>query len=373
MKFDLKKMPQRKQRCLSGWLLASSLMLVSTVAYVEEDVLTVVTWGGPYEQSQKAAFFDPFEKETGIKIKTVQYNGGIDILQTSDDSDKVIGDLVDLLMADNLAACHLGLLEPLDHSTLADAPDGTLAADDFYPGSLTECGVSHVIYATVLAFDRRAFPGIKPSKVSDLFDLKRFPGKRALQREPIAVLEWALRAYGVPKQEIYNLLSTNRGIKLAFKKLDLIKDHIVWWQDSAEPASLLAQGKVVMSSGYNGRFFDAAVNHDHPIQIIWDGQLYEYSTWGVPRDAPMSKQAKLFINFATATDRLADQAKYISYGPARASSGDQVWKHDPSGINIRPHLPTFGPNFAAGISKDYEWYAHTQPRLKQQFERWLAE
>lgn len=365
-------MLQPRQLYFPAWVLTSLLMVFSNIVDAE-DVLTIVTWGGPYEQSQKTAFFDPFEKETGIKIKTVQYNGGIELLKAKHESGQVAGDLIDLVMADNLAACNLGLLEPLDHSTLLDAPDGTLAIDDFYPGALTDCGVSLNIYATVLAFDRRAFPGIKPSKVSDLFDLKRFPGKRALQREPIAVLEWALRAYGVPKQEIYNLLSTNRGLKLAFKKLDLIKDHIVWWQDSAEPPSLLAQGKVVMASGYNGRFFDAAVNHDHPIQIIWDGQLYEYSTWGVPLNAPMSRQAKAFISFATATDRLADQAKYISYGPARASSGALVWKHESSGIDIRPHLPTFEPNFAVGIGKDHEWYAYTKPRLKQQFEQWLAE
>ena len=208
-----------------------------------------MTWGGPYEKSQKAAFFDPFEKETGIKIETVQYNGGIEILQNGHQSGQIVGDVIDLVMADNLAACNLGLLEPLDHSTLLDAPDGTTAADDFYAGALTDCGVSLNIYATVLAFDRRAFPGIKPSKVSDLFDIERFPGKRALQREPIAVLEWALRAYGVPKQEIYNLLSTNRGMKLAFKQLDQIKDHIVWWNESAEPARLLAEGKVVMGFG----------------------------------------------------------------------------------------------------------------------------
>lgn len=365
-------MRRHRQQYLTAWLLALLLMSCGGVINAGQ-VLTVVTWGGPYEESQKKAFFDPFEQETGIEVKTIRYNGGIEILKNRQESDPAVGDLIDLVMADNLAACNLGLLEPLDHSTLPDAPDGTPAIDDFYPGALTDCGVSLNIYATVLAFDRRAFPGIKPSRVSDLFDLKRFPGKRALQREPIAVLEWALRAYGVPQQEIYNLLSTNRGISLAFKQLDLIKDHILWWQDSAQPARLLAQGEVVMASGYNGRFFDALVNHNHPIQIIWDGQVYEYSTWGVPRNAPMSKQAKAFISFASATDRLAQQAKYISYGPARASSGAQVWKHDPSGIDIRPHLPTFEPNFAAGISKDHEWYAHTLPRLKQQFERWLTE
>lgn len=352
-----------------GWLLTLLLLAFSPVADAG-DVLTVVTWGGPYERSQRAALFDPFENRTGIRIETVRYDGGIKILQPA--TGQPPGDLVDLVMADNLAACSLGLLEPLDHSMLPAATDGTPALEDFYPGSLTDCGVAHTVYATVLAFDRRAFPGIKPSKVADLFDLERFPGMRALQREPIAVLEWALRAYGVPTDDIYDLLSTERGINLAFKRLNLIRDHILWWEGSQQPATWLAEGKVVMASGYNGRFFDATVNHGHPIQIIWDGQLYEFSTWGVPRNAPMSTQAKAFIGFATATERLANQVEYISYGPARASSSGQIWKHNPSGIDIRPHLPTYASNIAAGIRKDHEWYAHNQPRLKLRFERWLA-
>ena len=87
----------------------------------------------------------------------------------------------------------------------------------------------------------------------------------------------------------------------------------------------------------------------------------------------MSEQAKAFINFATTTERLADQTKTISYGPARTSSGKLVWKHASSEIDIRPHLPTFDPNFEVGIAKDHEWYAHTRPRLEKQFKRWLEE
>jgi len=74
-------MRRHRQQYLRGWSLALLLMPFGGFANAEE-VLTVVTWGGPYEQSQKTAFFDPFEQETGIKIKTIRYNGGIDILKT---------------------------------------------------------------------------------------------------------------------------------------------------------------------------------------------------------------------------------------------------------------------------------------------------
>jgi len=337
------------------------------------DSLTVVSWGGSYEYSQTRAYFEPFTEKTGIRIDVEQYTGGIDELRRQVESGEVTWDVIDLVKSDSLRACELGLLEPIDHDMLPPAPDGTPAREDFYDGALTRCSVGEVIYATVLAFDARAFPARKPRTVSALFDLERFPGKRSLQRQPIAILEWALRSYGVPRQDVYNLLSTQRGLDLAFERLDRIKDQVVWWEDGATPARLLAEGRVVMASGYNGRFFNAAMNEGEPIQTLWDAQLYDYSLLAIPKGAPNPETAKRFIRFATRTRQLAEQAKYISYGPARRSASKLVWKHARTGVDMRPHLPTYPPNFERAIRKDHEWYARIQERLEKRFSEWLNE
>src|SRR5262245_29188848 len=39
--------------------------------------LVVVSWGGAYTKSQIEAYHKPFEAKTGIKINSVDYNGGI--------------------------------------------------------------------------------------------------------------------------------------------------------------------------------------------------------------------------------------------------------------------------------------------------------
>ena len=72
------------------------------------------------------------------------------------------------------------------------------------------------------------------------------------------MLEWALRSYGVPRSQIYDLLSTERGLRLAFKRLDSIRDDIVWWEGGAEPVELLTSGRAAMATGFNGRFFQRA-------------------------------------------------------------------------------------------------------------------
>lgn len=363
-------MPRPESGKLKRW--AALLLGMALCAPAGAETLTVVSWGGAYERMQTKAYFEPFTRATGIPVEVVQYNGGLDELREKAASGESSWDVIDLIKSDSLKACESGLLKTIDHDKLAPAPDGTPPEQDFYHGALGRCSVAVVIYATVLAFDVSAFPGRKPSSVSALFDLERFPGKRALQRRPVAILEWALRSYGVPRQDLYNLLSTERGLDLAFERLDSIKHEVVWWEDGAAPAELLASGEVVMASGYNGRFFDAAISDGEPIQTLWDGQLYDYSVLAIPRNAPNPELARRFIRYATTTDRLAAQTRYISYGPARRSASERVWKHADTGVDMRPHLPTYPLHFDRAIRKDHEWYARTQDRLRQRFFEWLA-
>lgn len=349
------------------------LTILTTNAIAQNPPLTIVSWGGAYETSQTEAYFKPFTALTGTPIKSVTYSGGIELLRKQLESNTSDWDLIDLVIADNIEACEAGLLEKIDHSLLPLSPSGVPAAEDFLPGALTPCGVGQVVSATVLAFNDDAFPGPKPSSISDLFDIDTFPGKRGLQKKPIAIMEWALLSYGIPRKDIYDLLSTERGLRLAFARLNRIKEHITWWENGEEPVQLLADGTVVMSSGYNGRFFNAAINQNLPIEIIWEGQLLNFSTWAIPLGAPNKDTALEFIRFATDTQRLADQAAYIAYGPVRRSSAKLVRKHLASDTDIRRHLPTYAPHQQLGIEKDHEWYAKTQGRINKLFSDWLAE
>ena len=350
---------------------AAFLVCVSQVVLAGREI-TVVSWGGPYEESQLLAYFRPFTAQTGIGIRIERYNGGLAELRRQIEKGPVTWDVVDMTMADNRTACEQGLLESFDHSVLLPAPDGTPAHRDFIDGSLTECGVTQIVYAMVVAYNSRAFPGEKPERLRDIFDLERFPGKRALRRTPEANLEWALMSYGVPRQDLYRLLSTERGLRLAFRRLEAIRDHIIWWVDISDPVELLTSGEAVIASNYNGRLFDAAVVQGHPIDIIWDAQVYEMGVWGIPRGTPRREDAINFIRFATGTQPLAEQARYIAFGPARKSSMKLVSTHAVTGVDMRPPMPTFPANFETAILKDTEWYASLHDRIQARFDDWLA-
>jgi putative spermidine/putrescine transport system substrate-binding protein len=79
-----------------------------------------------------------------------------------------------------------------------------------------------------------------------------------------------------------------------------------------------------------------------------------------------------YLKFATDTQRLADQAKYISYGPARKSSAPLVGKHAELGIDMAPHMPTDPNNAKNTFLYNYEWWADYRDDLDAKFQAWLS-
>lgn len=337
--------------------------------------LTVTTWGGAYEHAQMEAFIEPFMKATGVSVNLKEYDGGLEFLYRQKyikpDAWKDAWDVLDMAESDTRAACDEQLLSPFDATTLPPAPDGTAADQDFLEDSFLECGVIHLAFSTVLAFNDQSFPGEKPTTVADFFDIEKFPGKRGLKYEPRAVLEWALMSYGVPKRQIYDLLSTKRGMKLVGRRMDSIREHIVWWEKGEDPVDLLVSGEVAMSSGYNGRFFDARIRRSLPISVVQDGQFVESSAWGISANSPNQEIAKKFIEFATRTESMAAISKWMPYGPTRNSAFKRIGLHAELNVSMYSHMPTAPANMRTSIRADSVWYAETEAFRNNWFKQWL--
>jgi len=339
----------------------------------EKEPLNIVSWGGAYTESQVKAYHEPWTEKTGQEVVNIdKAANGLSGLRAQSEAGNVTWDLVDMLPSNAIVACDEGLVEEIDHDALlAEAPDGTLPSEDFLEGSISDCFIPQIVYSNIVAYNAELFEdGDAPSKIADVFDLENFPGKRALQKKPINNLEWALIADGVAPDKVYETLETDEGVARAFAKLDTIKDDVIWWEEGAQPPQLLADKEVAFASAYNGRIFNAAVNEDQPFEIIWDGQVFELDGWVVP----MGKMDKVedYLKFATDTQRLADQAKYISYGPARKSSAENVGQHAETGIEMKPHMPTYGPNFETALPKNDEFWADNGDELAERFNAWLA-
>jgi putative spermidine/putrescine transport system substrate-binding protein len=336
--------------------------------------LVVVSWGGAYTASQQKAYHDPYmAANPGIKIINDDSSAeAVAKIRAMNEAGKVTWPLVDVVAADAISLCDEGLVEPIDHDTiLAPAPDGTSASEDFGEMIVSECFIPQIVYSTTFGY-RTDLVKVPPKTIADVFDLKRIPGKRALEKRPIGNLEWALIADGVDPDTVYGLLETEAGVKRAFAKLDTIKDQVVWWTQGAQTPQLLADGEVVMGSTYNGRLFSLIEEKKQPVAMMWDWQMYDLDGWVIPKGAPHRKEVLKYLRFATDTQRLADQAKYISYGPARASSAPYVGKHASLGIEMAPHMPTAPANATNTFLFNYEWWADHRDELNEKFNAWLA-
>lgn len=343
-------------------LVLSALGLVACSFAVAQEELNVVSWDGAYVKSQILGFIRPYEEQTGTRVNVIQYTGGIDEIRRQVRSWNIKWDIVDLELFDAIRACEEGLLEPIDPESLPKAPDGTPATEDFINVSLMPCGVGNVVGSTVVSFDPEQFERA-PNSLKDFFDLKTYPGRRGLRRSPQGNLEWALVADGVPRENVYEELSTEAGVDRAFAVLNRIKPYLEWWDEGEEAIRMLGTGEVVMSSVYSGRV-DDAVQRGEPLEIIWDHQVWFYDVWGIPRHGRNTERAMDFLRYATSTESLAAQARYIPYGPVRQSSLTLL---EPE---LRKRLPTSESNLKTAIELDARWWSENLERIAPRFERW---
>ncbi|MGR3449936.1 MAG: ABC transporter substrate-binding protein [Paracoccus sp. (in: a-proteobacteria)] len=351
-------------------ILGTALSSLAFAATAQE--VNIVSWGGAYERSQVEAYNKPFTEETGIKVNMIAADDPATPLNAQVEAGNVTGDVFDIEVSSAIRLCDEGALVEIDPATLPPAPDGTPAVDDFVEGALQDCAVANIVWGTVIAYNTEKFEGDAPTTAADFFDTEAYPGKRGLPKNPKRTLYLALIADGVPADEVYDVLSTDEGVDRAFAKLDTIKDNVVWWEAGAQPVQLLADGEVSMTTVYNGRVFDAMVAENQPFEVIWDGQYMDMDMFVIPKDAPNPEAAMEYLKFATDTQRLADQAKYIAYGPARKSSTTMVGMYEDGKTEMAPHMPTAEANMQNAVLDDPEFWADHDAELTERFNSWLA-
>ncbi|MGR3758094.1 MAG: extracellular solute-binding protein [Tranquillimonas sp.] len=344
------------------------------------DQMTIVSWGGAYQESQRKAYAEPYmENNPGVEvIWDESSNEAVAKLRAMNEAGNITWDLVDVVASDAIRLCDEGLAMEYDpDELLAKGDDGSDASDDFGDLIVSDCFIPQIVYSTTVGYRSDMVPdGTEPpSDICALFDTATYPGKRSLEKRPINNMEWALLCDGVPKDEVYDVLETDEGQDRAFKKLGTIKDDVIWWSAGADTPQLLADGEVFMGSTYNGRLFSLIEEQDQPVAMLWDAQVFDLDGWIIPEGLPEDRLARVkdFVRFATDTQRLADQAKYISYGPARQSSAPLVGKHAELGIDMAPHMPTDPANAKNTFLYNYEWWADYRDDLDAKFQAWLAQ
>ena len=318
--------------------------------------LTVVAFGGANKAAQVKAFYEPWEKAGNGKIIPADYNGEMAKVKAMVDTKSVSWNLVEVESPELARGCDEGMFEQLDPALFGDE-------SDYVAGAIQPCGVGFFVWSTVMAYNADKLK-TAPTSWADFWDTKKFPGKRGLRKGAKYTLEFALMADGVAPKDVYKVLGTKEGQDRAFKKLDALKPNIQWWEAGAQPPQYLASGDVVMSSAYNGRI--AAVQKESNLKVVWNGGIYDFDAWAIPKGAKNLEDAKKFIAFSIQPEQQKVFSSNIAYGPANSKAVALLTDE------VKKDMPTTPENIANQVQIDVVFWADNSEQLEQRFNAWAA-
>jgi len=338
--------------------LVAAVALLAALPALAQSQLTVVNFGGANGAAQKKAYVEPFEKSTGTKVASVEYNGEQAKIKAMVETKKITWDVVEVESPDVARGCDEGLFEKIDWAKVGNKAD-------FQPAAVTECGVGAFVWSTVMAYNGDKLK-TGPVTWADFWDVKKFPGKRAMRKGARYNLEFALMADGVKSADVYKLLATKDGADRAFKKLSELKPSIQWWEAGAQPPQFLVAGDVVMATAFNGRI-DAAQREGKNLKISWTGGIYDLDYWVIPKGAPNKDLSMKYITLAASADAQAEYARNISYGP---TNNKALAKLDPKVLAL---LPTSPANSKDALQFNVKFWADQGEELEKRFASWAAQ
>ncbi len=336
----------------------AAALAIGGAAVAEARDLTVVGWGGAFQEAQKEVYFHPFTAKTGIKMSDESWDGGIGVLRAKVEGGNATWDVVEVESDELAVGCEEGLFVPLDWAKIG-------GKDAYLPDAVHECGVGTIAYDFVLGYDKDRLK-TPPTSWADFFDTQKFPGKRALRGGAKSTLEFALIGDGVPPKDVYKVLATPEGVDRAFKKLDSIKKDLIFWKAGAQPPQLLASGEVVMTSVYNGRIDAANQNDRRNFGIVWNGALFTVDSWVILKGSPNVESAYKFLDFVGKPETQAKLTPAIAYGPTAAGAAKYI---DPKRL---PDMPTAPDNMKTIVTIDPAFWLENIDRLNDRFNTWAA-
>ncbi|MGG7516509.1 ABC transporter substrate-binding protein [Allorhizobium undicola] len=320
---------------------------VSGTSFATDLVFT--SWGGTTQDVQKSAWADKFSATSGIKVLQ---DGPTDYgkIKAMVEAKAVTWDVVDVEGDYAIQAGEKGLLEKLDFSLIDKS-----ALD---PRFVTDYSVGSFYYSFVIGCNKDVVSTC-PASWADLFDTRKFPGKRTFYKwSAPGVIEAALLADGVTADKLYPL-----DLDRAFKKLDTIKKDIVWWSGGAQSQQLLASGETPFGSFWNGRLTALAATGVN-VQTSWAQNITAADALVVPKGTKNKEAAMKFIAFAASPEGQAEMAAGTGYAPTNTKSPALM---DPAIAKTLPDQQT-----ASQVNADMAYWAKHRDEIGERWYAWQA-
>ncbi|WP_027054627.1 extracellular solute-binding protein [Mesorhizobium erdmanii] len=315
------------------------------------ELVTTTGGGGAFDDARKKAWFEPFTRDTGIKVVIVPTDNAK--LMTSVKVGQPEADLTFVSGGEVPSWINRGFVDKINYSyfskeTLAGIPEEARSEYSFRSNS----------YSVVPTYSTTKYPqGTKhPENWVDIYDVAKFPGKRALPNCGNTLygglLEGALLGDGVPPEKLYPL-----DFDRAFAKLKQIAPNVGrWWgwdEGGLAPQSLI-DGEADMGSAWNGRILSLQ-KQGAPVALSWDQSLLQYDDWVVVKGSPNQENVAKFLAYIARPEAQAAFAEAIPYGVVNRDAYKLLPKELAENL---PGAPSIAPK---QITQDYAWWSEARP------------
>jgi len=246
-----------------------------------------------------------------------------------------------------------GMLEPIDYSIVDKSK--------VRPEHAVEWGIGNYIYANVLTYNTKKWGGMVPETWKDVWDVKKFPGKRAFRNEPDGQLEAALMADGVPMDKIYPM-----DTKRALDMLKKIKEHAFFYNVIADGQNAFRTGEAHLGLLLNTRAWPLKQDTKGLCDWTWNQGISWGACWMIPKGATGGKATSEFINVTLEPEGQAQLLKTNGYGPSNPEATkflDAEWN------KINPGAPE---NYNKMLPGGIAWYAKNATQARQEMADALA-
>lgn len=322
------------------------------LAHAASDQLIISSWGGTFQDALRKTFFEPFTKETGIKVIELTYGGqGLARLKAQIEAGRVEVDLLDGPPFWPTIGSGTGLLQKIDLSGIADPSAHT-------PGALGEFGYGYGAVSWGITYSTKTFLKGGPRSWREFWDAERFPGRRAFFGPLLARhLEYALMADGVRASQVNPL--DEQKTERAFAKLEQVRNRIaVWYQTTAQMENLLINGEIDCGEFTSTRAAFLA-SQGQPLQFEYNEAVMNLLVWVLAKDAPNKSNAEMFLRFCSRADRQAEIARAPYYqGPSNNKALESI-RDD----NLLRQLSTYPDNLRKQVVLDSTWWATNLSKL----------
>lgn len=348
---------------LARLILAATLVVSGGAASLAQDRQVVIaTTGGSFEQALRQWIYDPFTRETGIRVVAVSASGADQIarVRAMRESGRVAWDVYFSGEIQAASETHRALTEDL---TQFCAPFG--ARSDLLPGACNAAGVLSAYGTTLIAYNAERFPQGGPQSWAEFWDVARFPGPRAFPNfnDPWRVMAAALMADGVPPDRIFPI-----DVERALRKLEQIRPHVgLWWRTGDQSTQGFRSGEYVAGLIWQTR---ASVLRGEGQRIAWtQNQAFLVGDrMALIRGAPNRDNALRF--FAYYLDAVEGQARRCESQTCTPPSRAAIARMS---AEAQATMPTSEAAMRQLVLPDADWINANHARLLERWNRWIAQ